>query len=50
MSEETLIKIYVRSQWRLEGDLTMPNWLEGEKRSWWLEEAKKIELEEMQSV
>mgnify|MGYP003511765167 CR=1 FL=1 len=50
MSEETLIKTYVRSQWRLEGDLTMPQWLEGDKRKWWLEEAIKIELDEMQSV
>ena len=50
MSEQEIIKNYVRSQWRLEGDVTVPAWLVGDKRKWWLEEAHKIEMEEAQSV
>ena len=45
MSDEQIIKNYVRSQWRLEGDLTVPQWLTSNQRKWWLEEANKIEQE-----
>lgn len=50
MTEEQLVKGMVRSQWRLEGDITAPVWLTGIKRQWWLEEARKIEQGEAQAV
>lgn len=46
MREEEMIRTYVRSQYRLEGDTTPPGWLVGDKRKWWLDEAKKINQEQ----
>lgn len=45
MSDEDLVRNYVRSQWKLEQNLDAPEWLEGEKLLWWIDEAKKIWME-----
>lgn len=45
MDNETIVRLYVRTQWRVERDLTAPIWLGGEKLKWWLDEAAKIQNE-----
>jgi len=42
VTDEELIKTYVRSQYQLEKHTTPPDWLTGDKRKWWNEEASRI--------
>ncbi len=50
MSPENFIQLMCRTQWREEGDLKAPSVLTQQEREYWVKEARKIELEEMQSA
>ncbi len=50
MGSEDFIKLMVRTQWRDESDLKAPPVLTRQEREYWVKEARKIELEEMQSA
>lgn len=50
MSEQDFIKLMIRTQYRDEGDLTPPKSLSENARKLWAQEARVIELEELQSA
>jgi len=50
MSEQDFIKLMCRTQWRDEGDLTPPKSLTENGRKYWVQEARIIEQEELQSA